>query len=92
MADISLCIAHKMGKAQAKKLIQKEILASALGDFFQIEADWKGNACSISGPAQGSIEITDDEIKVELDLGFKAKLFRSKIESKLKERVEKVLG
>ena len=91
MADIEFSIPHKCSKIEAKRRIEQEILGG-IGDVFDIKARWEGDTCHVSGPVQGTLMVLDKSVKIDIKLGFRAKLIRGKIESKLQDKLKKVLG
>jgi putative polyhydroxyalkanoate system protein len=89
MSDIELNFAHHCGQAEAKRRIMAELQETA--SQFKLNLDWSGDVCRVSGPAKGTLEVGEHDVKVDLSLGFAAKMFRGKIQAKLEEKFERVL-
>lgn len=89
MSTIRLQIEHKYSLADAKTKIKEQL--DDISEKFGLNCDWDDNVCKVSGPVKGSIEVTESDVLVEISLGFSMKLFKNKIETKLKEGLQRAL-
>jgi len=89
MADICMKFAHHYAPDEVKKRIQNAFEKSS--EKFMLTTMWDENTCHISGPVKGVVNITSQEIIIEIKLGLAMKLMRSTIEEGLRSSIEKVL-
>ena len=90
MADICLSIPHNKTKEELMEGISETINETA--SRLHIVADWKTDGvCAFSGPVKGTLKIEDEAVSVNLTLGFAARMFKGKIEERLREELERLV-
>ena len=91
MADIQVKRAHSLGLKGAREAADR--MAEKLGKQFNLSGDWKGNTLSFDRPGvNGSLAITDKEMKLEVTLGFLLKAMKGPIERAVNEQLDSVLA
>jgi len=97
---MTVTVTHHLSQEDALKRVQDLLqnLKSDLGDKITgLRESWSGNACEFSFNAaglriSGTLNVTSDHARVEGKLPFAAGLFKSKIESTIRDRAEKLLA
>jgi len=92
MAKISMRRNFTMTDEDARRKL--EGVASQLKDKYQVEGHWEGKRYQIDrGPGvKGYVELQTGLVAIELDLSLPASLLKGKIESRLKETLDKELA
>jgi putative polyhydroxyalkanoate system protein len=91
MADIALNRAHALGIKGAKTAADK--MADTLGEKFDLRGTWSGNTFNFQRPGvNGSLAISDSNMKLEVTLGFLLKAMKGPIERAVNEQLDKVLA
>lgn len=92
MADISITKKHTLGVDGAKANLQK--VADDLKKNYGIKSAWDGNTGTLSGTGlkKGTVEVTEDAVKVELTLGLLGKAMKGQIEKEINAKVDSVLS
>ncbi|HEX4857680.1 MAG TPA: polyhydroxyalkanoic acid system family protein [Usitatibacteraceae bacterium] len=91
MADISIKRAHHLGLQGAREAA--DTMAGRLAEKFDLSGDWQGDVLHFrrSG-VQGSLAVSDHDMKLEVTLGFMLKMMKGPIEAAVHEQLEKVLA
>ena len=89
MATIDISRAHKLGKDEARKRANTilEKMKSSAG----IKGEWRGDNFDIQAPAKGTFFVTENNVRIELDLPFMLRPLKGKIEEKINEEFDKSL-
>ena len=91
MADISIKRSHALGLKGAHAAANK--MADKLGEKFDLSGDWKGDTLIFQRPGvNGILTVSDNELKLEVSLGFLLKMMKGPIENAVHEQLEKVLA
>lgn len=91
MADIQLKRTHALGLKGAKVAADK--MAEKLGRQFNLSGDWTGNTLHFDRPGvNGTLAITDKDMKLEVTLGFLLKAMKGPIERAVNEQLDSVLA
>ena len=91
MADIQLKRAHSLGLRGAKEAADK--MADKLGKQFNLNGTWKGNVLNFERPGvNGTLAISESEMKLEVTLGFLLKAMKGPIERAVLEQLDAVLA
>jgi putative polyhydroxyalkanoate system protein len=95
MATIELRRAHSLPKDEARK--RAEELAKSLEEKLGLKWRWEGDNLVFDaphGPAKGTrgfVRVTGGEVSVEIDLPFFLRVLKGKVESKVKDKLDKLL-
>ena len=91
MADISLTRTHSLGLKGAHAAANK--MAENLGEKFALTSSWVGNTMNFTRPGlNGTLAISESDIKLEVTLGFMLKMMKGPIEQSVHEQLDKALG
>ena len=96
MATIDIKRAHSVGKEEAKK--RAEELAKDMEGKLGIRWNWEGDKIKFDAPsgtakgAKGTISVSDADVRVEIDLPLLLRAIKGTVESKVNDKLEKVLG
>jgi hypothetical protein len=99
MSNFSISIAHNLPQEEAIKRIKSglEDLKKRYEDnISDMHEEWKGSICefglSISGfSGKGSIDVKESQIEISANLPFAAVLFKSRIETAVREQMKEML-
>ena len=91
-----------MSKIQVKETHTRSVeeVKAGIAEFetmlnqYMVKVDWKGNKAKLSGPISGSLEITEQEIIVEIKLGMMAKMAgidAQRLEGSIRKRLRSAL-
>ena len=90
MPDIKFVRKHALPVAQAKKIAQKA--ADDLAEEYDLESEWQGDTLSFArSGVNGAMDVTTSEIKLEVNLGFLLKPFKTKFEQHISHRLDELL-
>ncbi len=89
MSNIKVTQTYTVEKDECKKRIGEYI--EKMGDSMGLKLSWNGDVCTFSGSAKGQLAIFDDRVEIEVKLGLAARLFKGKIETKIKDGLAKAL-
>ena len=100
MPKMSMTIPHTLGEGEARKRVQGMIsnMKEQYGDrVSDLHEEWNGDTGRFSLKAmgmslKGTLQITDDQLKVDGDLPWAAKPFQGTIEATIRERAERLLA
>jgi putative polyhydroxyalkanoate system protein len=91
MADIAIKRSHSLGLKGAKDAADK--MADKLGKQFNLSGDWNGNTLQFERPGvNGSLTVSDKDMKLEVTLGFLLKAMKGPIERAVNEQLDSVLA
>ena len=91
MATIDIRRSHSIGKDAARKAA--EGIAAKLKDKLSVTYRWDGDDLKFERTgANGRIHVTDNEVRVEVDLGFLLKPMKGKVEQKVNQYLDEALG
>ena len=99
MPKMSMQIPHDLEKSEARSRVEGMIgdLKEQYGDkITDINEEWNGDTGKFSFKAMGfnlagTLQVTDDDVKVNGDLPWAAKPFQGTIEATIRERTERLL-
>ena len=81
---------HSLGRAEVRTKVQQ--LADDLGDQYGLVSEWQGHDLSVKGASvRGWVRVSDDEVNVDLKLGFALLMLESTIKSSIKSLMDKHL-
>ena len=90
MPDIKFVRKHALSVAQARKIAQKA--ADDLAEEYDLESDWDGDTLNFArSGVNGAMDVTSSEIKLEVNLGFLLKPFKTKFEQHISHRLDELL-
>jgi putative polyhydroxyalkanoate system protein len=95
MSTIDVRRTHTLPKEEAKK--RAEDLASSMKEKFELEWRWEGDRIAFDAPrgiakgTTGSVDVGDKEVRVQIDLPFLLRVLKGKVESKVNEKLDKLL-
>jgi putative polyhydroxyalkanoate system protein len=95
MATIDVTRAHSLPKEDAKK--KAEEFAKGMQERFELEWRWQGDSIVFDAPrgaakgTKGEVNVTDKSVRVQIDLPFLLRVMKGTIESKVEEKLTKLL-
>ena len=95
MATIDIRRPHSLSKDEAKK--RAEDLATELKSKLDLQWHWEGDVIRFEAPSgaargtTGSVEVADSFVRVQVDLPFLLRMLKSKVESKVSEKLDRLL-
>jgi putative polyhydroxyalkanoate system protein len=95
MATVDIRRTHTLAKDEAKK--RAEQLAKGLESKLDLQWHWDGDHIRFEapkGPAKGTtgtVEVTDQVVRVQIDLPFLLRVLKGKVESKVNEKLDQLL-
>lgn len=95
MATIDIRRAHTLAKDEAKR--RAEDLAKSMGDKLGLTWRWDDDHIRFEAPSgaakgtTGTVEVTDSVVRVQIDLPFLLRVLKSKVESKVNEKLDQIL-
>jgi putative polyhydroxyalkanoate system protein len=82
MAKIHITRKHSMGKEGAKREVDQ--MAGELKSRLQAETRWEGDDLLFErSGADGRIQVTDNEVTVDIELGFALSMMKGMIENQV---------
>lgn len=99
MPKINMSIPHALTAEEAKRRLENkaEFYQSQFGDQVKdLTQSWAGNILSFGFKTMGmrfdgTMGVENDKVVVNADIPFAAMMFKAKIESELKSRVDQIL-
>jgi putative polyhydroxyalkanoate system protein len=89
MADISITQTHKLSHKKAKAAAQKVV--DQLAEEYGVTAQWDGDTLNFQrSGVNGSLELLDHEVQLEIKLGFMLMAFSATIEEHVHKHMQKV--
>ncbi len=95
MATIDVTRAHSLSKDDAKQ--KAEEFAKSMQERFELEWSWVGDSIKFDAPrgaakgTKGEVSVTDKEVRVQIELPFLLRVMKGTIESKVEEKLSKLL-
>lgn len=91
MAEIVFERAHAIGLERARSVVQR--LADEMRDEFRVNSGWEGDALSFRRSGlSGVLQVFDDHIRLEAQLGFLLAAYKPRIEARLAENFARYFG
>ena len=91
MTQISVERKHSLGRDAARQ--KAEVLVEKLSSQYDLKAEWKGDRVEVKrSGANGSVEIGDDTIRVELKLGMMLSMMSGTIKGEIERALDKALA
>jgi putative polyhydroxyalkanoate system protein len=95
MATIDVRRAHTLTKEEARK--RAEDFARNMQQRFELEWHWDGDRIVFEAPrgaakgTRGSVDVGDKDVRVQIDLPFLLRMLKGTVESKVNEKLDKLL-
>jgi putative polyhydroxyalkanoate system protein len=100
MPKFGVSVPHTLTKDEARSRLERfiEMLeAKFAGKVSDMQQSWEGDTLrfhfkTYGIPLDGGITVADNELKLAGDLPFTAMMFKGKIESEIREQLERIVG
>lgn len=95
MATIDVRRNHTLSKEEARK--RAEALATSMQNRFDLDWRWEGDRILFEAPrgaakgTRGSVDVSDREVRVQIDLPLLLRVMKGTVESKVQEKLGQVL-
>jgi putative polyhydroxyalkanoate system protein len=95
MATIDVRRNHTLSKEEARK--RAEALATSMQNRFDLDWRWEGDRILFEAPrgaakgTKGSVDVSDREVRVQIDLPLLLRVMKGTVESKVQEKLGQVL-
>ncbi len=95
MATIDVTRPHSLQKDVAKQ--RAEDFAKSMEERFELSWRWNGDSIVFDAPrgaakgTKGEVNVTDSTVRVQIDLPFILRMLKGTIESKVEEKLTKLL-
>jgi len=95
MATIDVRRTHSLPKEEAKK--RAEDLAKSMQEKLGLEWRWEGDRIVFEAPrgaakgSKGTVEVTDLDVRVQIDLPFLMRMLKGTVEAKVNEKLAQLL-
>ncbi len=95
MATIDVRRNHTLSKEEARK--RAEALATSMQNRFNLDWRWEGDRILFEAPrgaakgTKGSVDVSDREVRVQIDLPLLLRVMKGTVESKVQEKLGQVL-
>jgi putative polyhydroxyalkanoate system protein len=95
MATIDVRRAHTLSKEEARK--RAEDFARNMEQRFDLQWRWEGDRIVFDAPrgaakgTKGSVDVSDKDVRVQIDLPFLLRMLKGTVESKVHEKLDKLL-
>lgn len=95
MATIDVARSHSLPKEEARA--RAETFAKSMQQKLDLEWRWEGDRILFEAPrgaakgSKGSVEVTDKEVRVQIDLPILLRMLKPVVESKVNEKLNKLL-
>lgn len=95
MSTIDVRREHTLPKEEARK--RAEELAQSMKQRFDLEWHWQGDRILFEAPrgaakgTRGTVDVSEKEVRVQIDLPLFLRVMKTKVESKVHEKLAKVL-
>jgi putative polyhydroxyalkanoate system protein len=91
MATIDVRKSHTLPKDEAKK--RAEDLARSMQQKFELDWRWEGDRIVFEASrgaakgTKGTVEVSDNDVRVQIDLPFLLRMLKGTVESKVNEKL-----
>jgi hypothetical protein len=100
MSNLTVSVSHRLSQDAALRLIQAGVARAKVqysDKINDLRESWNGyvGAFDVSGMGQrasGTVAVNPSDVTVQIKLPFAASLFKSKIESKIREGLMRILA
>ena len=90
MAQISIRKKHCLGRQGARRTADK--LASSLAEEYRANCSWQGDELLFSSTGvSGKLQVTEQEVAIDVNLGLMLRPLKAKIESGIVARLDEIL-
>jgi putative polyhydroxyalkanoate system protein len=95
MTTIDVRRNHSLPKNEAKS--RAETFAQSMQQKLDLEWRWEGDHIVFEAPrgvakgSKGSVQVTDTEVRVQIDLPFLLRMLKGPVESKVNEKLDQLL-
>jgi putative polyhydroxyalkanoate system protein len=95
MATIDVRRAHTLSKEEARK--RAEDFARNMEQRFELQWRWEGDRILFDAPrgaakgTRGTVDVGDKDVRVQIDLPFLLRMLKGTVESKVHEKLDKLL-
>jgi putative polyhydroxyalkanoate system protein len=95
MATIDVRRAHTLPKEEARK--RAEAFARNMEQRFELQWRWEGDRIVFDAPrgvakgTKGTVDVGDKDVRVQIDLPFLLRMLKGTVESKVHEKLDKLL-
>jgi putative polyhydroxyalkanoate system protein len=95
MSTIDVRRNHALPKEEARS--RAEMLAQTMQKRFDLEWHWEGDKILFEAPrgaakgTRGSVDVTDNEVRVQIDLPLLLRVMKGTVESKVHEKLGQIL-
>ncbi|HEV3190862.1 MAG TPA: polyhydroxyalkanoic acid system family protein [Polyangiaceae bacterium] len=95
MATIDVRKSHTLPKDEAKK--RAEELAKSMQQKFELDWRWEGDrivfeaARGSAKGTKGTVEVSDNDVRVQIDLPFLLRMLKGTVESKVNEKLGQLI-
>ncbi len=95
MATIDVRKSHALPKDEAKK--RAEDLAKSMQQKFELDWRWDGDrivfeaARGAAKGTKGTVEVSDNDVRVQIDLPFLLRMLKGTVESKVNEKLGQLI-
>ena len=95
MATIDVSRNHSLSKDEAKK--RAEDLAKSMQQKLDLDWRWDGDRIVFEAPrgaakgTKGSVEVTESNVRVQIDLPFMMRVLKGTVEAKVNEKLAQLL-
>jgi putative polyhydroxyalkanoate system protein len=95
MATIDVRRPHSLPKEEARK--RAEDFAKSMQEKLSLEWHWQAERIVFEAPrgiakgTKGTVEVTDEHVRVQIDLPLLLRALKGKVESKVNEKLQQLL-
>jgi putative polyhydroxyalkanoate system protein len=95
MATIDVRKSHALPKDEARK--RAEDLAKSMQQKFELDWHWEGDrivfeaARGTAKGTKGTVEVSDNEVRVQIDLPFLLRMLKGTVETKVNEKLGQLI-
>jgi putative polyhydroxyalkanoate system protein len=95
MATIDVRRSHSLSKEEAKTIAEK--LATSMQQKLDLDWHWDGDRILFEATrgaakgAQGSVDVTASEVRVQIDLPMMLRMMKGMVESRVEEKLKQLL-
>jgi putative polyhydroxyalkanoate system protein len=90
MATIDIVRSHKLGRAEARKAVNK--LAAEISKKLDAKTRWEGDTLEFNrSGAKGTIDVDDKKLRINVELGLMLSAMRGMIEKEINSYLDQYL-